>query len=279
VVSRRMPKWQAARGFGAFADDPSLTPLETALIVSWVDGGLPKNATATISAPAASASLPSVPVASASLSSAPVASAFRRKIETFRRQSNRAFTVLANGETATALVGAIWIGGWSFEPGDPLITSARISATSGPIATWVAGDPPVTLPATYAVRATGTLRIEVQRRSPADFESPFTARRSVLRLVTVETNPARRVWTEEARCGELSPRTGSLLAIRPLLDRGRSARLWLQRPGAPAAVLGWFRNFDPSFARSYWLARPVELSSDARLQSDAPCRVELTLAR
>ena len=29
VLSRRMPKWHAARGFGAFTDDPSLTPLET----------------------------------------------------------------------------------------------------------------------------------------------------------------------------------------------------------------------------------------------------------
>src|SRR5687768_826587 len=38
VLARRMPKWHAARGFGAFSNDPSLTPLEMALIVSWVDG-------------------------------------------------------------------------------------------------------------------------------------------------------------------------------------------------------------------------------------------------
>ena len=125
-----------------------------------------------------------------------------------------------------------------------------------PIATWVAGDPPVTLPATHAVRATGALKIEVQRRAPADYESPFTARRSVLRLVTRITDPARRVWIEEAQCGEPSPRTGSILAIRPLLDRGGSARLWLQRPGAPASVLGWFRNFDPSFARKLLAGAP-----------------------
>lgn len=70
-----------------------------------------------------------------------------------------------------------------------------------------------------------------------------------------------------------------MLAIRPLLDDGASARLWLQRPGAPASVLGWFRDFDPSFARSYWLARPLDLSLDTRVQADAPCRLELTLAR
>ena len=42
VLTRRMPKWHAARGFGAFSNDPTLTPLEMALITSWVDGGLPR---------------------------------------------------------------------------------------------------------------------------------------------------------------------------------------------------------------------------------------------
>jgi mono/diheme cytochrome c family protein len=43
VLTRRMPKWHAARGFGAFANDPTLTPFEIALLVSWIDGGLPRD--------------------------------------------------------------------------------------------------------------------------------------------------------------------------------------------------------------------------------------------
>jgi hypothetical protein len=39
VLSRRMPKWHAARGYGQFANDRSLTPFDIALIVAWVDGG------------------------------------------------------------------------------------------------------------------------------------------------------------------------------------------------------------------------------------------------
>ncbi len=39
VLARRMPKWHAARGYGQFANDPSLSPFDIALIVSWVDGG------------------------------------------------------------------------------------------------------------------------------------------------------------------------------------------------------------------------------------------------
>jgi mono/diheme cytochrome c family protein len=42
VLTRRMPLWNAARGYGAFANDPSLSPFEIALIAAWVDGGAPE---------------------------------------------------------------------------------------------------------------------------------------------------------------------------------------------------------------------------------------------
>ena len=39
VLTRRMPKWHAARGYGDFSNDPSLSPFEIALIASWADAG------------------------------------------------------------------------------------------------------------------------------------------------------------------------------------------------------------------------------------------------
>ena len=39
VLARRMPKWHAARGYGAFANDPSLSAFDIALIVAWADSG------------------------------------------------------------------------------------------------------------------------------------------------------------------------------------------------------------------------------------------------
>ena len=55
VLTRRMPKWAAARGYGDFANDPSLSPFEIALVAAWVDGGapetLPKGGTAALPAP------------------------------------------------------------------------------------------------------------------------------------------------------------------------------------------------------------------------------------
>lgn len=42
VLARRMPKWHAARGYGDFANDPSLSAFEIALIAAWANGGAPR---------------------------------------------------------------------------------------------------------------------------------------------------------------------------------------------------------------------------------------------
>lgn len=42
VLSRKMPIWHAARGFGDFANDPSLSPFQIALIAAWANAGAPR---------------------------------------------------------------------------------------------------------------------------------------------------------------------------------------------------------------------------------------------
>ncbi len=42
VLARRMPPWNAVRGFGRFSPDPSLSQEEIRLIVDWVNGGAPE---------------------------------------------------------------------------------------------------------------------------------------------------------------------------------------------------------------------------------------------
>ena len=268
VLARRMPMWHAARGFGSFTNDPTLTPIEIAMLVAWVDGGLPLSA----SSPRPGSTTSS---RGASASSSPVASAFRRKVGV------PAVTVRAGAHEAASHVRARWVSGWSFEPGDPLITSATFSLSDGtPVGSWVAGDDGVILPANSAIRVSSPLRVRLQRRAPADYEQPYKARPSVLRLVTRAKAPTRRAWIEHVSCG--TPWTGrqaELLAIRPILADGGAVRIWLERGGAPKTIIGWFRDFNPHFARTYWLARPAELPIDARLQSDGRCELELTVVR
>ena len=44
ILARRMPPWQAERGYGLFANDVSLTQREQEFLISWIDGGVPPGA-------------------------------------------------------------------------------------------------------------------------------------------------------------------------------------------------------------------------------------------
>jgi hypothetical protein len=211
-----------------------------------------------------------------------VASAFpgrRSPGEGGRRKIGTPAVTLPPGASEAAIRGrSRWVSAWSFEPGDPLITSATVTSDGGVVGTWVAGDGEITMPAGTALRVWGRVRVELQRREAADYEQPFTAKRSVVRFTT-RSGPVRRVWTERVGCG--SPWTGrpaQVLAIRPMLENGGAARIWIERGGAPRTIVGWFRDFDPRFARTYWLARPADFPAEARLSGSERCEAMLTLA-
>ena len=255
ILARRMPKWHAARGYGAFVNDSTLTPHEQAVLVAWIDGGMPEGTPR-----GTLASRPAIGLG------APETTPTLSVIIPARADLGR-----------TAGTQAQWITGWTFAPGDPLITAAVVSVDGVTIATWVAGDRPTTLPAGMGFRSGRRIRVDVRRRAATEYERAFVPRHSVLTLLTENELPLRRAWTEQVACGALrSGPPAELLAVRPLLDR-EDAQLSIARAGAPASIVGWIRAFDPLYPRTYWLLRPVELSPDARLVSDGPCRVELTL--
>jgi len=158
VLTRRMPIWHAARGFGDFANDPSLSPFEIALITAWVDGGAPKT-------------VPSAPPA-------------------------------------------------------------------------------------------GTASTEIPRIEPAVAPGDEIA----------------------VRCAEQAALRGTLLGLRPRMLKGASLRVSVLLPGNRHEILGWFRDFDPEFAPTYWLRTPLVVPAGSRLLIDgrnsAPdCSVTLTMSR
>jgi len=157
VLTRRMPKWSAARGYGEFANDPSLSPFEIALIAAWVDGGAPES------------------------------------------EKNK----------------------------------------------------------TTALPATPTVK-------PDPFSPP---RDSAVRTMFVP-------------CGE-QPATGKLLAVRPVLDENGSAGIAALLPNGRQEIIAWIRDYDPDYATTYWLRRPVVLPPGSRLRVDSSngCSIELSFAR
>lgn len=70
VLTRRMPVWHAARGYGDFANDPSLSPFEIALVTAWVDGGAPKTLPSAAPGTSPAAAVSPVPSSGASAGAA-----------------------------------------------------------------------------------------------------------------------------------------------------------------------------------------------------------------
>ena len=55
LVERRMPPWSAAPGYAPLADDPALTAREMAILLTWLDGGVPRGDERDLPAPVPSA--------------------------------------------------------------------------------------------------------------------------------------------------------------------------------------------------------------------------------
>ena len=157
VLTRRMPKWSAARGYGDFANDPSLSPFEIALIAAWVDGGAPET----------EKNRPPSPTAPAVVKPAP------------------------------------------FTP--PAVSSTRITSIA---------------------------------------------------------------------CGDRAV-SGRLLGIRPTLDKNANAGIAAAFPDGRHEIVAWIRDYDPDYAPTYWLRKPLVLPSGSRLQvqSHGRCAIDLTFAR
>jgi len=162
VLTRRMPIWHAARGYGDFANEPSLSPFEVALVAAWVDGGAPK--------------------------------------------------ALASSQ-----------GNATVEP--PAAANAPASSVAAP---------PGALPAGRALAI---------------------------------------------RCGDQPLVPGLLLGLSPQLSRGGSMKVVLSRPDGRREILGWFRDFDPEFAPTYWLRTPATIPRGSRIVADAipPCMLTVVM--
>ena len=159
VLARRMPKWPVVRGYGDFANDPSLSPFEIALLVAWVDGGAPES---------------------------------------------------------LAKAG---------QPERPAPPAPRVPA----------------------------------------FTPPAPARRTAI------------------GCGTNTLPSGTLLGLIPRLEAGASIEIVVEHTDGLEEPILWLRGFDPAFATTYWLRRPIRLTTGARARvagtpGEPSCLVTLLFA-
>jgi hypothetical protein len=266
VLARRMPPWPAARGFGDFMNDHSLTPLEIELITAWADGGTPAGPVRAVS------DRPTVQEGRRSpdlVLSAPAVENVGGRVERLALPSG-----LTQGR---------WITGWEFRPGNrSLIDRAAITVgPDAPLGTWTPLDTVVQFPTGVAQRieAGSGLEIEVHYRKSAEPQRD----QSSLALY-FGPRPSRELRHLQLPCGtrRLDHDVAVLAVNLHASAAGMAVELVAQRPDSTVEPLCVVRRYQPEYSLTYRLRTEVRFPAGTVLDvrsDDSKCGAELEYVR
>jgi hypothetical protein len=253
IVARRMPKWPAARGFGHFSNDPSLSPFEIELIAAWADGGAPKGEERDLPAKVAEPASPGPDLG----------------LPLPRRLSEPAGDVLTH-TVPTALTSDRWITGWEFTPNDGAVISAEFTSADGePIGRWSPPERRVTFPsgAGQRLRAGDSVRVTLNyksNRQQQDFPVGLPAKAPILGLFLRDKSPTVEVRHVSLGCAgqDADVRLGMTVFGVRIADAAAGVPIGVamrSRGGRmPEALpLVWVRGFDPAYQPTYQIATPM----------------------
>jgi hypothetical protein len=273
VLERRMPPSYAVEGFGEFANDPSLTPMEVAWIADWVDAGTPADVPGAETADPSTANIDGGEHTHAHMHQSPGEDMVLRPTPYQIDQPSHTF------ELSTRLTRERWVRGWEVQPGNAaLVLSATVSIAGGTtIGTWMAGDGLMMLPEDVGARLPqdSTILLTVKYRR-ATRQTPD---QTSLRLLLGDA-PPRELRTMSLPCGTSRiPRDVEALAVRASSDTaGELLTVEARRPDRSIEPIAWFRNFPRAHDRTYRFRRSIALPEGTAMTvaaTDAQCGVDL----
>ena len=285
VLERRMPPSYTVEGFGDFANDPALTPMEIAWIADWADAGTPADVDGAEG-----------PVERVLLDPptqnepAPPAVDHGEHAHAHMHHSQAEELVLQPAayqidkpsrtfELPTGLTRDRWVRGFEVRPGNvPLVLSATISIAGGTtIGTWMAGDGVTMLPDDVGARLPqdSTILLTVKYRRATNQALDETG----LRLLLADA-PRRELRTMTLPCGTSRiPQDVDAIGVRAASDAaGESLTVEARRPDRSVEPLAWFRNFPRPHDRTYQFRQSIPLPAGTSMTvaaTDAQCGAEL----
>ena len=92
--------------------------------------------------------------------------------------------------------------------------------------------------------------------------------------------PPGDVRTVDVPCSARSFPTGRVVGLTPSLTKGADLRVTVTGSDGSKEPVLWLRNFDPAFAETYRLRRPIQVTRTTRVEMDgeAPCTITVLLA-
>jgi hypothetical protein len=290
ILEKRMPPYQAVKGYGSFQHDYLLPQREVELIVSWVEGGAPKGEAKHYPAAKDGWAL-----------GAPDLLLQPEKESQISGEGNevaRCFTL------PTGLKANTWLQALDFQPGNgPLVQRAtfalqtgtgdacgKADATANPnsLGQWVPGQAPLQLPMGTArlLPANPQIQMTIHYRlngEPARDRSQLalyfakpqakqTALKAVrnLALAAALTKLAAKDELQPVKAALTLTEATEVIALRPLLfPFGQSLEVRALHPDGVSEVLIWARNYRYNWQPHYVLRKPVTLPRGTRIEATA----------
>jgi hypothetical protein len=258
VLERRMPPWPAARGFGTFANDRSLTPLEVELLTAWADGATPIGPPVAAAAPAPSRRPDLV-----------VAVPAPHTVTTLRERF----------ELSTGLTEDRWVTGWEFRPGNrSIVEHATVwILPSTFVGAWTPPDAAISYRSGVAHRlpAGSRLALEVRYRKAA---TPQTDQSGV--ALYFGGRPDREPRHRSLACGaSLIDHDIEVLAVTPrAAGAGDSIEIVARSGDGRVEPLSVVLRYEPAYPVTYWFRAPVRVRRTATIdvRSSSPgCGADL----
>ncbi len=251
ILERRMPPWNAAKGFGEYANDRSLSQLETELLVDWVEGGAPVGDERDLPKPSTPA------------------------------KTAKPDLVAEHGSSPTVKTQG-WISGWSFTPGSGAVDSAEfwIEDVAGKkrtyLGAWVPPEGAVSWPDGTAQSLPAGSRVIVKLHFP---DGDGKDKGSHLSLYFTPKAPKNSVRHMQIPCGSTPIPAGlSALALLPAGPMEVDALL----PDGVTDTLGLFRADKGDYHPTYRFRHPPRLPAGTRIDVHAAgggtCSATLTYA-
>lgn len=290
VLEKRMPPYQAVKGYGSFQHDYILPQRDIEQIVSWVEGGAPRGEAKNYPLPQKGWTLGQPDLL--------LQPAQAIQLSGEGAEVTRCFSL------PTGLAQPRWLSGFDFRPGNgahvhhaafelekPSITNkdeACGEAAGEPLGYWQPGQPAWQFPAGTALHLPAGARVRLKvtymlnGAATSDrsqlalyFAKPATgaaaphAVRS-LALAPPPTTLAVKPELQQLKASYTLNAPAAAVAVRPLLfPFGQSVEVTARRPDGSSEVLIWARNYRYDWQPSFVFKKPVTLPRGTRLEVTA----------
>jgi mono/diheme cytochrome c family protein len=256
ILARKMPPWPAERGYGAFANDLSLTQREQEFLISWIDGGVPEG---TGEPP------PHQDHSGHWMLGQPDGIYPARQAGAISGPGSARLTISPGFPTD------VWVRAFDFKPGDRRSIRAAFFSVAGTgqyLGGWTPWYSSIQFPEGAASRLPAKAAITVDvlyGSSTAPSELPqlglYFTKAPSQEVTTVELT-GERVSDEGRMRSELSLTADqALVGARVEMSTGaRSLELKAMRPDGSVEPLLWIKEFRPDWQSPYVFRVPVPLA-------------------